>query len=386
MNDKLETILSNIPSPAYIIDKNILEHNLQILKTLQDDTGCRVLLAQKAFSCYPLYSWMGDFLYGTAASGLYEAKLGSEEMRKESHVFSAAFREDEIDEMMTYSDHFIFNSLNQLKKYGPKLKDNNKNVGIRVNPMYSTQKDHEIYDPCAVGSRLGVTKKIWDRDVDRSVINLLDGIHFHTLCEQDADDLEVTLNSVEEQFADLLALPNIKWINFGGGHHITRNGYKINILKKCIKYIQDKYNLIVYIEPGEAVALNAGYFVSRVLDIVENEIQIAVLDASAACHMPDVLEMPYTPPVYGAKKPDVLNYNYRLGGPTCLSGDIIGDYSFNKRLAENDLIIFEDMAIYTMVKNNTFNGIKLPSIYLMDEDKCSLIQNFGYDDFKCRLG
>lgn len=381
-----ESILKNIPSPAYVIDKEALENNLKILKNLQEETECRILLAQKAFSCYPLYRWMGEFLYGTASSGLYEARLGKEEMGKESHVFSGAYREEEIDELLKYSDHFVFNSINQLKQFGPKIREQGKQTGLRINPMCSTQEGHEIYDPCAKGSRLGVTKIVWDKGSDESVVSLLDGIHFHTLCEQDADDLEITLNAVEEQFGELLKLPHIKWINFGGGHHITRKGYKIDILKKCIKRMQEQYNLTVYIEPGEAVALNAGYLVSRVLDIVENDISIAILDASAACHMPDVIEMPYTPPLHNAKKPDILPYRYRLGGPTCLSGDVIGDYSFANPLKIHDVLVFEDMAIYTMVKNNTFNGMALPAIYLLENGKYKLLKEFGYDDFKSRLG
>ncbi len=382
----MKDVFTKIESPAYIIDKEALEKNLKILKSLQEDTGCRVLLAQKAFSCYPLYKWIGQYLYGTAASGLYEARLGKEEMNKESHVFSAAYRDDEIESLIKYSDHFVFNSVSQLKKYAGRLKTENKHLGIRINPMCSTQQGHEIYDPCAKGSRLGVTKSQWEAQADEEVIKMLDGVHFHTLCEQNADDLQTTLNAVEEQFKNLLMRPEIKWINFGGGHHITKKDYKIDILKKCIKKMQEKYNLTVYIEPGEAVALNAGYLTSRVLDIVENEIKIAILDSSAACHMPDVIEMPYTPPLMNAKERGVLKYNYRLGGPTCLSGDVIGDYSFDKELSPGDLLIFEDMAIYTMVKNNTFNGMKLPSIYVYENNKCSLLKQFGYEDFKCRLG
>lgn len=386
MESNVMEALSRLPSPCYVIDKDALERNLTILKELQEDTHCRVLLAQKAFSCYPLYPWMGEYLAGTAASGLYEARLGKEEMRGESHVFCGAYGEEEIRELVNYGDHFVFNSVHQLRKYGPFLKERGKALGLRINPECSTQEGHEIYDPCAPGSRLGVTLEAYRRSMTPDVEALLDGVHFHTLCEQDADDLKTTLDAVEERFGWLLEKETIRWINFGGGHHVTRENYKLPLLRECIRHVREKYGLEVYLEPGEAVALNAGYLVTRVLDVVENGMRIAILDSSAACHMPDVIEMPYVPPLEGAGAPGERAWDYRLGGPTCLSGDVIGDYSFDRELREGDVLVFQDMAIYTMVKNNTFNGMPLPSIYLMEKGQCRLLKSFGYEDFKERLG
>ena len=391
---------SMLPTPCYVVDEVQLIHNLEILKNVEEDTGCHVLLAQKAFSMYSLYPLIGRYLSGTTASGLYEARLGYEEMtlkfqtesslgsfekKKETHVFSAAYREEDFDEILAICDHIVFNSPTQFARFGKRTANAGKSVGIRVNPECSTQEGHEIYDPCAVGSRLGVTLKNFEEIASSAEnMSLIDGIHFHTLCEQDSDALEATLDALEEKFGKWLF--GMKWINFGGGHHITRPGYDISRLKKCIKRISDKYNVQVYLEPGEAVALNAGYFVTTVLDIINNGIDIAILDCSAACHMPDVLEMPYRPPLIGAALPGELEYTYRLGGSTCLAGDVIGDYSFNHPLKIGDRLVFGDMAIYSMVKNNTFNGMPLPAIVRRDiEGKCHIVRQFGYEDFKGRL-
>jgi carboxynorspermidine decarboxylase len=259
-------------------------------------------------------------------------------------------------------------------------------VGLRVNPECSTQDGHAIYDPCSPGSRLGTTRAQWDEKMTPELISLLDGLHFHTLCEQDSDALEVTLLALEEKFGDVL--PEMKWLNFGGGHHITRPDYDIARLEKCIKKAQTSWDLAVYLEPGEACALNAGYFAVRVLDVLKNgSTDIAILDASAACHMPDVIEMPYRPPLYGAGDAREKAFTYRLGGPTCLAGDVIGDYSFDSPLQENDLLLFGDMAIYTTCKNNTFNGMALPCIYVLKESgEPVCLKSFGYQDFKYRLG
>jgi carboxynorspermidine decarboxylase len=327
------------------------------------------------------------YISGTEASGLFEARLGKEEMpSKEVHVFCAAYRDDEFDELLTYADHIVFNSINQLARYGKYAKQKGKHIGLRINPECSTQEDHAIYDPCAKGSRLGVTRSVWDKEMTDDVFELLDGLHFHTLCEQDADALELTFKAVEEKFGDVLSL--MKWLNMGGGHHITKADYDIARLEKLLLYVKEKWGVQVYLEPGEAVALNAGYLVTRVLDIVENNgIKIAILDSSAACHMPDVIEMPYTPPLLGADKGDAKPYSYRLGGPTCLSGDVIGDYSFDKELSVGDLLVFGDMAIYTTCKNNTFNGMPLPDIYRLCKDgRTEKLTDFGYGDFKGRLG
>lgn len=382
-----EELFGNLPTPAYIIEEEGIKRNGEILKELIDTTGCKILLAQKAFSNYDFYPMLSHYLSGTEASGLYEARLGAEEMPgKEVHVFCAAYGEKEFQELLKYADHIVFNSPGQLKKFGEKAKDAGKSIGLRINPQCSTQEGHEIYDPCSVGSRLGTTRQIWDEEMTKEMISLLDGIHFHTLCEQDADALEVTWKAVEEKFYDVL--PGLKWVNMGGGHHITKPGYQIELLRSILCSAKEKWRLEVYLEPGEAVALHAGYLASRVLDVVRNgEEKIAILDTSAACHMPDVIEMPYTPPLYQAAEEGVKEYTYRLGGPTCLSGDQIGIYSFSQELKEGDLLLFGDMAIYTTCKNNTFNGISLPSIWKRTtEGELEKIKEFGYEDFKGRLG
>ncbi len=368
-------------TPCYIVSERDIRKNLQILKELADDTGCKVLLAQKAFSMFALYPLIGEYLSGATASGLYEAKLCHEDMPGENHIFSPAYREDEMDEIVGICDHVVFNSFSQVKRYAKKVKDAGKSVGLRLNPECSTQEGHAIYDPCSPCSRLGVTLE----NFDPTMLDMIDGFHFHTLCEQDSDDLEKTLYAVEEKFGRYIT-PNIKWINFGGGHHVTRDGYDIELLKKCIVRIRDKYNVQVYIEPGEAIALNAGVLEATVLETMHNGMDIAILDTSAACHMPDVLEMPYRPNIVGSGKPGEKAYTYRLGGVTCLAGDIIGDYSFDRPLCPGDRLVFEDMAIYSMVKNNTFNGMALPSILL--ERECGdieTVKSFGYLDFKSRL-
>lgn len=369
-----------LPTPCYVVDEKLLENNLKILNGVMERTGAKIVLAQKAFSMFKLYPLLAKYLNGTTASGLYEARLGYEEMGKENHVFSPAYRDDEMDEIVLICDHIIFNSFSQLEKFKDKVLKAGKKVGLRINPECSTQDGHAIYDPCTPGSRLGVT-------VDQFRPELLEGVsglHFHTLCQQNADDLETTLHAVEENFGQWL--PQMEWINFGGGHHITREDYDIPLLEKCIKRMQDTYGLEVYLEPGEAVALNAGYLVTTVLDTIKNGIDIAILDTSATCHMPDVLEMPYRPPLFESGEPGEKLYTYRLGGPTCLAGDIIGDYSFDQPLKPGDRLIFGDMAIYTMVKNTTFNGMPLPTIAVKKKDgDCEIIRQFGYEDFKMRL-
>ena len=379
----IENFIRNNPdfeTPCYIIDEKKLIHNLEILHGVEERTGCKILLAQKAFSCYHLYPLIAQYVSGTASSGLYEARLGFECMGKENHVFSAGYRESEFDEIVKYSNHVIFNSFSQLDKYREKVLKAGKKIGLRINPECSTQEGHEIYDPCSPKSRLGITLKNFRPDDLQGV----SGLHFHTLCEQNSDDLETTLNTVEEKFGKYLK--NMEWINFGGGHHITRSDYDIPRLENCIRRMQNKYNLEVFLEPGEAFALNAGYLITKVLDITENDMPIAILDTSAACHMPDVLEMPYRPPLKHSGKSGEKEYSYRLGSQTCLAGDVIGEYSFDTPLSVGDTLIFEDMAIYSMVKNNTFNGMPLPSIAILKSDgSAEILKKFGYDDFKSRL-
>ena len=373
--------INELPTPCYVIDENIMEENCKVLADVMKKTGCHVLLAQKAFSNYALYPLIGKYLSGTTASGLYEARLGREEMGRENHVFAPAYKDEDMDELVKICDHIVFNSISQLEKHKEKCR--NVSIGIRVNPEFSTQNGHEIYDPCGKGSRLGVTADLL-RNADLTGI---DGLHFHTLCEQNSDDLKKTLDVVEEKFDFLLR--KVKWVNFGGGHHITRKDYDVELLCDCITHIKEKYNVKVYIEPGEAVALNAGYFITTVLDKVKNSgITCLILDGSAACHMPDVLEMPYTPPLSEGSiiETPEKEFDYRLGGNTCLAGDIIGNYRFDHDVQIGERLTFCDMAIYSMVKNNTFNGIPLPSIYSMDRNgDCRLIKSFGYNDFKERL-
>lgn len=370
-----------LPSPCYIVDERLLVKNLELLDSVQQRTGCKILLAQKGFSMFSVYPLIGKYLKGVTSSSLFEARLGYEEMGKEVHVFAPAYMEEEFDELLSYSDHIVFNSFSQWNKYKDKVKGYPKKIecGIRINPEYS-EIETPLYNPCYDNSRMGVTlKNFRPEDLDG-----IDGLHFHTMCEQNSDTLKRTIKVVDEKFGKYIK--NMKWLNFGGGHHITRPDYDIETLVRSILYFKDKYDIDIYLEPGEAVALNTGYLVGTVLDIVENGMNIAILDASAACHMPDVLEMPYRPNIIGAGKPDEYAHTYRLGGNTCLAGDIIGDYSFKEPLKAGDRLVFCDMAHYTMVKNNTFNGLNLPSIALFSEkDGVKVIKRFGYEDFKTRL-
>ncbi len=379
----------SIKTPCYILDEKALRKNAKLLGKVAQRTGCKMLLAQKAFSNYDCYGFFEPYLAGTEASGLFEARLGAEEMPgKEVHVFCAGYRADEFEELLHYADHIVFNSPSQLLRFGLRAKEAGKSVGLRINPECSTQEGHEIYDPCAPGSRMGTTRAQWDEAIGKNpeLLDLLDGLHFHTLCEQDSDDLEITLVYVKKHFGDLAS--QVKWINFGGGHHITRPGYDIERLERCIQAAKNDWNVEVYLEPGEAWALNAGFLLTSVLDVLKNgETQIVIVDASAACHMPDVLEMPYRPPLLGTDELEEEGITVRLGGPTCLSGDVIGDYKFRQVPQYGDLLMFGDMAIYTTCKNNTFNGMPLPDIWLRRADNTMLrLTDFGYADFKGRLG
>ena len=385
-------MFETLQTPCYVIDEKKLKDNLRILHEIEQETGCHILLAQKAFSAFALYPFIGQYISGTTASGLYEARLGREEMGKENHVFAPAFKDADMPELVQICDHIVFNSVAQYERHRETVARYNQSktggvhcsIGIRVNPECSTQGDHAIYDPCAKGSRLGVTKALFDKAFEGRLPEDVEGLHFHTLCEQNADDLMTTFEAFEQKFGTYLS--QIKWLNLGGGHHITRADYDRKALKELICRIKDTYGVTVYLEPGEAIALNAGYLVTEVLDIVHNDLDILILDASAACHMPDVLEMPYRPPLKDGYEAGEKPYTYRLSSMTCLAGDVIGDYSFEHKIHVGDRLIFEDMAIYSMVKNNTFNGIPLPDIVLLQEDKTTkLIKRFGYEDFKGRL-
>ena len=373
---------SVLPSPCYIVDERLLLRNLEILNSVQQRTGCSILLALKGFSMYSVFPLVGKYLKGVTASSLFEARLGREEMGKEVHIFAPAYIDEDFDEIMENCDHIIFNSFDQWKRFKTKVinkKTKQISCGIRINPEYS-EIGTPIYDPCFQYSRLGVTLSNFRPEE----LDGLEGLHFHTMCEQNSDTLERTIQVVDQKFGQFIK--TMKWLNFGGGHHITRPDYDIETLVRSITFFQDKYGVDIYLEPGEAVALNTGFLVAKVLDIVDNGMKIAILDTSAACHMPDVLEMPYRPEIIGAGKPGEYSYTYRLGGPTCLAGDIIGDYSFRQPLKSGDRLVFCDMAHYTMVKNNTFNGVNLPSIALFNEEKgIKIIRQFGYADFKTRL-
>ena len=368
-----------VKTPSYVIDEMVLEDNLRLLKKIKKETGCKILLAIKAFSLRASFPLIGQYLDGVCASGLFEARLGCEDFKKEVHTFSPAFSAHDIKGVIKYSDTVIFNSFSQLREFGPMVKKAGKQVGLRINPMIS-KSPKLLYSPCVAKSRLGVTAEQFKGED----LSLIDGFHFHALCEQDADSLEEVLKKFESDFGKYL--PNLKWLNIGGGHHITRKDYKVDLLVRLIKKLKTKYGIQIIVEPGEAVVLNAGYFIATVLDILENKGHIAILDASAETHTPDVLGMPYQPCVIGAAKGSEKKYVYRIGGPSCLAGDVFGDYSFDEPLKPGQKILFTDMALYTFVKNTTFNGIPLPNIGILDKKGAyRVVKTFGYEDFKNKL-
>ncbi len=375
----MDTRLYSVETPCYVVDEKRLTDNLILLAEVAQQADCKILLAQKAFSMFSVYPLIARYLSGTTASGLYEARLGFEEMDGENHVYSAAYSDREFDDIVKLCDHITFNSFAQWETYRERALAAGRSCGMRINPRHSTQ-GNGMYDPCAKGSRLGVTRENFRPEL----LEGLEGLHFHTLCEQNSDALIETLEAVEQQFGEFI--PRMKWVNFGGGHHITREDYDRQALIDGIRRFKQKYGVEVYLEPGEAVAYYAGFLVTSVLDIVHNDMDIALLDASAACHMPDVLEVPYRPPLQHSGQPQEKPYTYRLAGSTCLAGDILGDYSFDRPLQIGDKLVFEDMAIYSMVKNNTFNGMRLPSIAIRRQDgNVETIRCFGYQDFKNRL-
>lgn len=374
-----------LPTPFYIVDEQLLVDNLKTLDRVQQLSGCKILLALKGFSMYSVFPVVGNYLKGITASSLFEARLGYEEMGKEVHIYTPAYIESEFDQILEICDHIVFNSFDQWNKYREKVfqlnscRKRNVSCGLRINPGYSEIKT-SIYNPCSENSRLGITLD----NFRENELNGIEGLHFHTMCEQNSDTLWRTAKIVDEKFGKYIG--RMKWLNMGGGHHITRPDYDLDTLVRTIKYFSDKYNLCIYLEPGEAIALNTGFLVASVLDIVDNGMKIAILDTSAACHMPDVMEMPYRPGIINAGVPGEYGYTYKLGGLTCLAGDVIGDYSFRQPLKQGDRLVFCDMAHYTMVKNNTFNGVKLPSIAINTlKEGVRLIKEFGYQDYKSRL-
>jgi carboxyaminopropylagmatine decarboxylase len=380
--ENITKIIDKFPSPCYVLDKSLLIKNLEVLKEVQDKTRCKIILALKGFAMYSVFPVIKEYLYGTTASSLNEARLAREKFGKEVHLYAPAYSESEFDELAVYSDHISFNSFSQWHRYKDKMGALSRplRAGIRINPEHS-EVEKAIYDPCASGSRLGVRIEQFEGEDLQGIT----GLHFHTLCELNADSLQRTLEVVEKKFGKYLK--DMEWVNFGGGHHITREDYDTELLCRLINDFRKKYDLEIYLEPGEAVVLNAGYLVASVLDIVENDISIAILDTSAASHMPDVLEGPYHPEIIGAGLAGEFAQTYRLGGLTCLAGDVIGDYSFNDSLKVGTRLIFKDMAHYTMVKNNTFNGVNLPSIAVFDptSNNIQIVKEFGYNDYLNRL-
>ncbi|PAD82869.1 carboxynorspermidine decarboxylase [Niallia circulans] len=369
------------PSPSYVVDERLLTRNLEILQSVQERTGAKILLALKGFSMHSVFPLVGKYLAGVTSSSLFEARLGYEKMGKEVHAYAPAYAESEFDELLQYTDHIVFNSHSQWNRFKDKVQNAEKkiDVGLRINPEYS-EIETQLYNPCAPYSRFGITLDNFNPEE----LDGIDGLHFHTMCEQNSDTLKRTIKVVDEKFGEYIK--KLKWINFGGGHHITRPDYDIETLVESILFIKEKYNVDVYLEPGEAIALNTGYLVSTVLDIVHNGMDIAILDTSATCHMPDVLEMPYRPNIIDAGEPGENEYTYRLGGMTCLAGDVIGDYSFKEPLKPGDKIVFCDMAHYTMVKNHMFNGVNLPSIASYNEEEgLKVIRQFVFEDYSNRL-
>ncbi|RNC71426.1 MAG: carboxynorspermidine decarboxylase [Desulfuromonadales bacterium] len=394
----IEIILKLAPSPAYVVDLGRLRHNLAILDEVQRRSGAKILMALKAFAMWSVFPIIRETLHGVCASSPWEARLGREEFGREVHSFAAAFKESDVVELLSTSNHLVFNSFNQLERFRPlwEKERGRVSVGLRVNPEHS-EGHTAIYDPCAPKSRLGIPGREFalrlrsgDEGGFRSgdtggFLSGVEGLHFHTLCEQLFEPLERTAKAFEEKFGAFLH--SMKWLNLGGGHHITREGYDIDALVELITYFKGKYGVEVYLEPGEAIAIGTGILVGEVLDVVHNEVDIAILDVSATCHMPDVLEMPYRPGITGGFDPGVKAHTYRLGGPSCLAGDVIGDWSFEKPLKPGDRLAFEDMSHYTMVKTTTFNGIQHPAICTFEPETGELrvVRTFGYEDFRSRL-
>jgi carboxynorspermidine decarboxylase len=378
----IDKILQISPSPAYVVDLGRLRHNLAVLDDVQQRSGAKILLALKAFSMWGVFPVISRTLHGVCASSPWEARLGREEFGREVHSFAAAFKESDVVELLRISNHLVFNSFNQLERFRPlwEKEAGRVSVGLRINPEHS-EGHTEMYDPCAPHSRLGIPRS----EFEGRSLSGVEGLHFHTLCEQLFEPLERTAKVFEEKFGEFL--PEMKWLNFGGGHHITRDGYDIDGLVELVKYFKEKYDLEVYLEPGEAVAIGTGILVAEVLDIVNNVMDIAILDVSATCHMPDILEMPYRPDITNGFEPGERPHTYRLGGASCLAGDVIGDWSFEQPLHPGDRLAFEDMSHYTMVKTTTFNGIQHPHICTFEPETGELktVRSFGYKDFKQRL-
>lgn len=371
-----------IETPVYLLDETIIEKNMKVLRHVKEQTGCKVFHALKAYASFATFPKMSRYLDGVCASGLNEARLGYEEFKKEVHTFSAAYKGKEIKAILKYSDSITFNSFCQLQQYGKAARENGVEIGLRVNPGHS-EVETDMYNPCAPYSRLGIVHSIFRQEFPK-LKSIVDGLHFHVMCQQNADVLERVLRSFEKLYGKYIK--GLKWVNFGGGHHITREDYDIELLIRLITDFKKKYGVQVYLEPGEASVYNAGVMISSVLDIVKNKVEIAIMDTSAETHMPDVLLMPYRPHILGSGRKNEKKYQYRLAGPSCLAGDIMGDYSFDKPLKRGDKLAFSDMALYSIVKNTTFNGINLPDIAVIrDGGKIEKVKKFGFKDYRDRL-
>lgn len=374
--------ISKVATPAYVLEEALLKRNLKILDRVQRESGGKIILALKGFAFWTSFPWVREVLHGATASSLHEARLAKEEMRKEVHVYSVAFTDKEFPHILAIADHLVFNSFSQWRRFKPQIAGSDRKVscGIRVNPGHSEVKT-PLYDPCYTHSRLGVTLEEFRPDE----LGGIEGLHFHAHCGNNSDTLERVVASFEERFGKYIS--GLKWVNFGGGHHITKEGYDVERLIRIIRTFREKHGVDVYVEPGEAVGWRTGPLVSSVVDIVRNGMDIAILDTSATAHMPDTLEMPYRPEIRGADEPGKLKHTYRLGGLTCLAGDVIGDYSFEKPLQIGDKLVFEDMIHYTIVKNTAFNGIPLPSLCIWSESgTLRVVREFGYDSYKLRNG
>lgn len=376
-------ITDQVETPCYLISEEVIERNCAILDTVQQRTGAKILLALKAFALPSLFPLIAKILHGVCASGPIEARMGREEFGREVHTYAPAYSDAQMERVIRCSDHILFNSLNQWRKHRDRIRAAGCDIetGLRVNPGHA-EVAIDLYNPCRPGSRFGVHPS----DLAGEDLNGIDGLHFHALCEQNADVLERVLANFERLYGAYI--PRMRWVNFGGGHHITRDDYDVDLLCSLITSFRKRHNDIpVYLEPGEAVVLNAGVFVTSVLDIIENGMQIAILDCSAETHMPDVLAMPYRPEIIGADKPGVRPFTYRLGGISCLAGDVIGDYSFAEPLQPGDRLVLLDMALYSFVKNTTFNGVELPALITFNRasDTVNIVRRFGYEDYKNRL-
>lgn len=379
---------TTLPSPCFVLEERLLRQNLQLIKGVMDEAGCQIILALKGFSMFSAFPIVREYLPGATASSLNEIKLINEYLGHPSHTYIPAYKDNEFDEVLERSSHITFNSLSQWNRFKDKVSAYNiahpeasVSCGIRVNPQYS-EVDTDMYNPCVPGSRLGVTRDHFGETLPEGI----EGIHFHTLCENGSDVLERTLEALEARFGDLLH--QAKWLNMGGGHLMTREGYDIPKLVQLVKRLKEKYKLDVILEPGSAIAWRTGYLTSTVLDIVNSQgIEVAILDTSFAAHMPDTLEMPYKPRILGAyHEPQAGKPTYRLGGMTCLAGDFMGDYSFDQPLEIGQMLVFDDMIHYTMVKTTTFNGVNLPSIGIFQQNGTfKLVKEYGYDSFKDRL-